>query len=60
MKKALIIFLSMVLIFTLAACSGVGGKAPSERIPPAESGNNSSGQKAEAFKVEDGQTASLR
>lgn len=39
MKKALNIILSLVLIFSLAACGGGGGgKAPSESTPSAESG----------------------
>jgi len=38
MKKALIILLSLTLIFTLAACGGnVGGDAPSESDPSATS-----------------------
>lgn len=40
MKKKLIIFLSLVLMFTLAACGEKnGGKSTSESPPPAESGN---------------------
>ena len=37
MKKALNIILSLVLIFSLAACGG-GGKAPTESTSSAESG----------------------
>jgi len=45
MKKALIIFLSMVLIFALAACGGDGGgKAPAESSAPTESSNTPSGE----------------
>lgn len=40
MKKKLIIFLSLVLMFTLAACGEKnGGKSTSESPPPSESGN---------------------
>ena len=40
MKKMLIILLSLMLLFTLAACGGDGGgKAPSESSAPAESVN---------------------
>jgi len=45
MKKILIILLSLVLLFTLAACGGDGsGKAPSESPAPAESSNTPSGE----------------
>ena len=40
MKKALIIFLSLVLMLTFAACGEKnGGKSPSESSAPAETGN---------------------
>ena len=40
MKKTLIIFLSLVLMLTFAACGEKnGGKSPSESSAPAESGN---------------------
>ncbi len=40
MKKKLIIFLSLVLMFTLAACGEKnGGKSTPESPPPAETGN---------------------
>lgn len=43
MKKTLIIFLSLVLMFTLAACGEKnGGKSPSESSAPTESGNTPS------------------
>ena len=43
MKKALSIFLSLALIFTLAACGEKnGGKSPSESFASAESGEKQS------------------
>lgn len=43
MKKTLIIFLSLVLMFTFAACGEKnGGKPPSESSAPTESGNTPS------------------
>lgn len=40
MKKTLIIFLSLVLMLTFAACGEKnGGKSPSESSAPAETGN---------------------
>ena len=43
MKKTLIIFLSLALMLTLAACGEKnGGKSPSESSAPAESGNTPS------------------
>lgn len=43
MKKAFSIFLSLALIFTLAACGEKnGGKSPSESFAPAESGEKQS------------------
>ena len=44
MKKTLILFLSLVLMFTFAACGGGGGNASSESSAPAESGNTPSGE----------------
>ena len=45
MKKTLIIFLSLVLMLTFAACGEKnGGKSPSESSTPAESGNAPSGE----------------
>ena len=45
MKKKLIIFLSLVLMFTLAACGEKnGGKSTPESPPPAETGNAPSGE----------------
>lgn len=45
MKKKLIIFLSLVLMFTLAACGEKnGGKSTPESPPPAESGKAPSGK----------------
>ena len=45
MKKASIIFLSTVLMLTLAACSGDGsGKATSESLAPTEASNAPSGE----------------
>jgi predicted small lipoprotein YifL len=45
MKKTLIIFLSLVLMLTFAACGEKnGGKSPSESSAPAESGNAPSGK----------------
>lgn len=44
MKKVLIIILSMAFMLTLSACSGDGGKAPSESPVPAESSNTLSGE----------------
>lgn len=43
MKKILIITLSLILAFTLAACGGSGGKEPTESPSPAESGDTSAG-----------------
>ena len=58
MKKFIVLFLSLALIFTISACSGDGGKSPLESPTTAESGNTTSGtQKAETFMVEEGQTA---
>jgi predicted small lipoprotein YifL len=42
MKKALNIILSLVLIFSLAACGREGGKTPSESPAHAESGKSQS------------------
>lgn len=45
MKKTLIILLSLMLLFTLAACGGDGGgKAPAESSAPTESCNAPSGE----------------
>ncbi len=44
MKKFIVLFLSLALIFSVSACSGDGGKAPSESILPAETGNTPSGE----------------
>ena len=52
MKKTMIILLSLMLLFTLAACSGDGGKTPSESSAPSESsGTPFSEAKKEETKV---------
>lgn len=44
MKKFIVLFLSLALIFTASACSGDGGKVPSESPTPAELSNAPSGE----------------
>lgn len=43
MKRFIVLLLSLALVFTLAACGGGGGKAPSESFAPAESDDTSTG-----------------
>ena len=57
MKKTLIIFLSLVLMLTFAACGEKnGGKSPSESSAPAESGKSQSvdGEMAKLKELYDG------
>ena len=58
MKKTLIIFLSLVLMLTFAACGEKnGGKSPSESSVPAESGKSQSvdGEMAKLKELYDGE-----
>lgn len=58
MKKTLIIFLSLVLMLTFAACGEKnGGKSPSESSAPAESGKSQSvdGEMAKLKELYDGE-----